>query len=41
MRYSNKYGAPAVALVSAIALDIVCWGGLLFFAVHYYNCPLH
>jgi|7_EtaG_2_1085326.scaffolds.fasta_scaffold03840_12 hypothetical protein len=27
-------------LTIAVAADIVCWLGLLFFAIHWLRCPL-
>ena len=26
-------------LTAAIAADAVCWGALVFFAIHFFQCP--
>jgi len=27
------------AATAAIAADAVCWGALVFFAIHFFQCP--
>ena len=36
-RTAIKLGQNRVAM-ALIAVDAVCWGALLFFAIHYFTC---
>jgi len=27
-------------MMTAIAVDAVCWGALVFFAIHFFQCPV-
>jgi len=37
-RTAIKFGQERLAMV-LVAADAVCWGALLFFAIHFFTCP--